>query len=239
MSSLLTQRHKANEKIIETMLEYGAACHVENIANEINEYNMDNVYYPTELDEKMKKLISSYKKRNKRKEMWKTGRKIFTKVAVFLFITILGMSILAVSVEAFRMKIFNFVVEVQDKLTSVGLEENDEVTDDSSHIYMPSYIPEGYKIMDVQSFKYITAIQYVNDTGDTIFFEQCKEGQSILRIDTENAESNRVIINGIEAFIINKNQMTGLVWHESEMTFTLMGTLNENELIKMAESIKK
>ena len=239
MSSLSTKRQKANEEITEAILEYAAACHVDNIAEEIDEKNIDDVYYPTELDEKMKKLISSYKKRNKRKEMWKTGRKIFTKVAVFLFITILGMSILAVSVEAFRMKIFNYVVEVQDKFTSVGLEENDEVTDDSSHIYMPSYIPEGYKIMDVQSFKYITAIQYVNDTGDTIFFEQCKEGQSILRIDTENAESNRVIINGIEAFIINKNQMTGLVWHESEMTFTLMGTLNENELIKMAESIKK
>lgn len=68
------------------MLEYGAACHVENIANEINEYNMDNVYYPTELDEKMKKLIFSYKKETKEKKCGRLEEKYLPKLQCFFLL---------------------------------------------------------------------------------------------------------------------------------------------------------
>lgn len=240
MCNLSTQRHETTEKIIETMLEYATACHVENIVKEIDEYkDIDNIYYPAELDYRIKKLITDYKRRKKRDQLYKTGIKIFTKVAVFLFIILLGISIIAVGVEAVRLKIFNLVVEVMDEFTSMEVEENEDLSDDSNHIYMPTYIPEAYISTGVQTFKDITVIQYVNDDGDTILFEQSKEMQSNLRVDTEYAESNKVLINDIEAFIVRKDSMIMLVWHDNEMTFTLIGCLDENELIKMAESVVK
>ena len=241
MSSLSTKRQKANEEITEAILEYAAACHVDNIAEEIDEKNIDDVYYPTELDENMKKLITSYKNRNKRKELWKTGRKIFTKVAVFLFVTILGISILAVSVEAIRIKLYNLAVEVMDEFTSVEIVENVESANNYYDIYMPTYIPEGYRLADLRNYSDVAIVQYIHDEGDTILFEQCIKGQSNLRIDTENAESRKIKIKGnkSEAFIVNKNRMVALVWHDNEMMFTLAGTIDEKELIKIAESLEK
>src|SRR5690606_26668058 len=209
MCNLSTQRHETIEKIIETMLEYATACHVENIVKEIDEYkDIDNIYYPAELDYRIKKLITEYKRRKKRDQLYKTGIKIFTKVAVFLFIILLGISIIAVGVEAVRLKIFNLVVEVMDEFTSMEVEENEDLSDDSNHIYMPTYIPEGYVSTGVETFNNVTIIQYVNAKGDTILFEQCKDEHSVLRIDTEDAEYKKVVINHVEAFIINKNSMT-------------------------------
>lgn len=240
MYNLPTQKQKANEKIIEAMLEYATACHVENIVKEIDEHkDIDNIHYPAELDYRINKLISDYKRRKKRDQWRKTAIKKFTKVAVFLFIILLGISIIGVGVEAVRLKIFNLVVEVMDEFTSMEVEENEDLSDDSNHIYMPTYIPEGYVSTGVETFNGVTIIQYVNAKGDTILFEQCKDEHSVLRIDTEDAEYKKVVINHVEAFIINKNSMTRLVWHDNEMAFTLMGTLDENELIKIAESITK
>ncbi|MFY9177038.1 MAG: DUF4367 domain-containing protein [Caldicoprobacterales bacterium] len=75
-------------------------------------------------------------------------------------------------------------------------------------------------------------------TGDNILFEQCR-GQSNLRIDTENAETTKIKINGKGAIVVSKEGMTHLIWHNNKRVFTLSGILDEKELIKMAESVTK
>ena len=249
MNDLSVQKEKAKEKILEAMLKYAGACHAENIANEMkveNEFE-EQIPYPPELDVRIKKLIYRHNMKEYFRNGWETVARAFPKVAMFFFMLLISFTILVTSVDAFRVKVLNFIIEVGKEYTSIDFKENgsDALEKETSRIplewkdvYVPAFVPEGFKITKAESLKFTKIIHYSNDNGRLIVFQQHNGENTNKRVDSENADSENILINGLEGLLVEKNGRTTLIWHNNDFSFSLMSEVDKNELIKMAESIK-
>ena len=83
-------------------------------------------------------------------------------------------------------------------------------------------------------------IQYGNDDGEIIVFQQ-KDGSNVnTRVDTENADTEEITINGQEGLLIEKESRTTLIWQKDDLLYSLMSEdVDKAILIQMAESIEK
>jgi len=249
MNDLFAEKEKAKEKIFDALVEYAAACHVENIANEFQQE--DDIYeqipFPPELDRRIKKLINQYYRKEQAKSIWKDTKKIFPKVAAVFFTIFIIFTVGIISSEAFRIKILNFLIQAEKEYTSIDVGNRDSknskldtsaIPSDWGEIYMPMYVPKGFKITNTETLSDVKIILYSNDNNQFIVFEQCDNEKSNIRIDTENAEVQQVKINNIEGLLVKKNGLITIVWHNNYSSFSLMSKINKEELLNMAESVK-
>lgn len=83
MNGFSVQKEVAKEKMLQAMLEYAGVCHVENINNEIDEEDRleEQIPFPSELDERINKLIANYNRKSKIEKVWKGATAVFSKVA--------------------------------------------------------------------------------------------------------------------------------------------------------------
>lgn len=249
MNDFSIQKEKAKEKMMEAMLEYAGACNAENIANEMQAEDKfeEQVAFPYELDTKIKKLITQYERKEYIKKSWKTTLKLFPKVSVVFFTVFISFIILLTSVQAVRVKFLNFIIQIEKEFTSIDLKEKkaDNSLKDVSglpmeweNVYIPEYIPEGYKISKAESLVSTKIIHYSNEKNQIIVFTQYHNENTNLRIDTENAKIDKVVINGFDGLLVEKNGTFTIAWHNNDSTFSLMSNVDKSILIKMAESIK-
>ena len=115
--------------MLEAMLEYAGACHVENISNEMQAEDelKEQVAFPRELDTKVKKLIIQYNRKEYVKKIWKTTKRLLPKVAVGFCAVFISFTILVTSVQAFRVKVLNFIIETGKEYTSINLKEKNQM----------------------------------------------------------------------------------------------------------------
>lgn len=248
MSDFLTEKEKAKEKIFEALLEYAGSCHVENIVNEIQEQSKldEQISFPPELDVKMRKFIAQYSRREKLRKVWENTQKIFPKVAVFVVVTFTCMTIFVMNVEALRLKALNFIVDETKKYTSIEIKEDLDILENNSNtippdwegLYAPTYIPEGFRIVEAQSLSKMNKIIYSNDNKQMIFFDHSRNINMNFRIDTENGETREIMINGFEGLLVEKGNWITIVWHNDDASFILKGQIGINELLKIAESVQ-
>lgn len=248
MSEHESSKVQAEEKIMEALFEYASTCHVENIIaqNLIEDDSASDLVLPPEFDQKMKRLIV----RHDRKETLKNTRdrmvRFLPKVAIFLLILLGSFTIVVASVQALRVKALNIVLNIQNQYTSIQTkDENDgqrkkvdeQILQDWSG-YVPNYIPQGFKVVKTEKRDKIEAIYYINEQGQSIEFTQYLSSNTDLRIDTENATVQNILIHNSDTLIIEKQGLVSIVWKEDSL-FSLIGEADKSELIKMAESIKE
>jgi len=248
VSDFLTEKEKAKEKIFEALLEYAGSCHVENIVNEIQEQSKldEQISFPPELDVKMRKFIAQYSRREKLRKVWENTQKIFPKVAVFVVVTFTCMTIFVMNVEALRLRALNFIVDETKKYTSIEIKEDLDILENNSNtippdwegLYAPTYIPEGFRIVQAQNLPETSRIIYSNDIKQTIIFDQSSNEKTNFRIDTENAKTSKIMINGFGGLLIEKDNLVIIVWYNDEVSFTLTGKIDINELLEIAESVQ-
>ena len=106
------------------------------------------------------------------------------------------------------------------------------------NVYIPAYVPEGYKISKTESLVTTKIIHYSNDKSQLIVFTQYNDENTNLRIDTENAKIDKVIINGVDGLIAEKDGAINIAWHNNDSTFSLISKVDKNELLKIAGSLK-
>ncbi len=230
------------DKVLEGVYCHIAKRHVENVANAFDELSDDaeQLAYPDELDDWFADYIKRVRARNKRKKLMKNIRLIAKRVAVFLIVITLGFTVTALSVEAFRVRLFNFVTEVSEKYTAISFTKESGVSYpeiDWQAYYVLQYIPEGYSYQSSEKFGDLKIIFYANTLGQEIQFSQTILNTNY-QADTENAEVADVNVNGEKGLLIKKAGRTTIVWAEAGMTFNIIGELDDSEIKKMAESIK-
>lgn len=237
MSDFLEQKAKAKARMLEAILEYAGACHVGNIAEEIQQDKAEEEpVFSSELDEKIKSIINQYNRKESLKKFRGISAKLLKSAAVVFFILFIGSSILLFSVEAFRVKAINFIMEIKKEYTEIRTKSPGE---DAAlkEIYLPDYIPEGFEISKTEVFSASKIIHYSNDKGQVIAFAQYNNENASLRIDTEEAKVEKIVINGSEGLLVEKEQLITILWHNDNFSFYLKSKTDKDLLIKIAESI--
>jgi hypothetical protein len=166
---------------------------------------------------------------------------ITKKVAIFILVCILSFSaVLAVNAEA-RKKVFDWAIEVFEKF-SIFIPQN--VDEDNNLIDLTSlkinYIPTGFKLVDIHKGHNMLIYNYLADSNeefDIKLFTSSGENKSYY--DTEGVEIEEIIFKGSQAYIWQTNEITYLIWYQDGVECHILGNLDKDEILKVAESISK
>lgn len=241
-------RVHAKEKMLEAMFEYAASCHVDNIISEhpISD-DLASDYFPTpEFDRRMKKMFARHNRMKLLNHLRRKTVKSLPKVAIFIMVLLGSLTVAVASVDALRVKALNLIMDFRSQYTGIKIEKdnpsqnkdiNQQIPLDWSW-YFPMYTPKGFNVTKTEERSASKLIYYINDRGQTIRFTQFLSNDTDLRIDTEDATVQDIMIHNSKALLVEKQGLVSVVWQD-EYLFYLIGETDQAEIIKMANSLTK
>lgn len=203
-------------------------------------------YLPSQEDtERFTGLLDSHLKKAKKFNKDRRLSRVLNKAAVVMLVVVIAFSTAMVTVQAFRIQVLNFLINMKPKYTSLQLTENDSNQTSEKMIvnwtntYVPTYISDGY---EVSSISYSDSIKMIKlnrkDDSSTIIYTEYNSSNSIA-VDTENASLVKTIkINGLDGTLSVKNSVTAVAWKMDNHLFTVQGQICTDEAIKIAEGVK-
>ena len=180
-----------------------------------------------------KRIMQLVKKEVRREQTGKIIRRL-TKVAAVFLIVLVVCAVTIVSVEAFRVPVFNLFIKDNVKSTDISVAPNETVQE---HETKTLYIPAGYELTSTEDLVDTTKYIYFNAEGESIFINRYSLGGSF-GIDTEDAETGQIDINGSEALYSVKNGLTSLTFKTNDYAYLIQAPVELSEVIKIAESIR-
>lgn len=188
-----------------------------------------------EFNERMKALLTGEQRTFTKRRM---AHRLKIAVAIILVVVTLAFGV-TMSVEAQRIWLFEFVTQTWKELTSVTVHSEGLAESDRMVLTSPSYIPEGYVILEERGSQYKHSIIYVDESGNEIYYMQKLLTQGEFIVDTEGVVPEEVRIGGVDGKMVVNKGVVQLYWYDSFHFYTLAGSLEAEELIKMAESLQK
>ena len=139
---------------------------------------------------KMNKLI----RQERRSPFIKTFVNYSRKVAIIFLIFISIAFATTMSVEAYRVRFFEVVIEVWEEFTSIIFNDKQNIDDGKLIPVNPTYIPDNFKIIEHEINSYEQFIYWQNDEGIEIMFEQAKITANSIITDTEGIDIEELLI---------------------------------------------
>ncbi len=232
-----------DDEIFELYYKGVAKEHLINMAKEFDTFRMNNdiEVETSRLDNWFRGFNRRIKKKNKGKSKWVQIASRH-KVAVVLSFIVLSI-FLSYSVEAIRIRVFNLVIDVQDKYTEFHLEENNTTVVEGTDYkadnmeYYPTYLPEGYYLEESMGEDELVTTIYTNGTEELYLVVSASNG--INMIDTENATVTETKVGQYDGYIIKKEGEITVFWRNADSTFQVLGESSEEEILRIVHSIKK
>ncbi len=245
MDDLDQAKVQAKEKMLDTLLEYVGAHHAEVAAQILDKAEEKTEWdIPRRLDSRMARLFAAYRHKESFNTIGKKTGKVLGKAAVG-FLVLSGSLVLLTSVsQAAKVKVFNFILDIQDKFTAIHAEELNPTEVEKRlkgwhDAYLPAYVPAGFQVVRADALNSTKLVTYANKEGENIAFSQRPVSNHGLKVDTENAQVASIEINGFEGLQIEKNGYVTLVWHNNDKLFVLNAKMDKDVLFKMAESLER
>lgn len=145
-----------------------------------------------------------------------------------------------VSVEGLRDAFINFIIETFEKGSTVFFYGNEgDVSSEIQPIIpkLPTYIPAGYELVTDMSDEIEVNLIYEATENKSLQYVQVPKG-SKQTINTENVAYRKIfILDTYEGIIFQNLGNTFLVFNDGEYMYTFMGTLPEEEILKVGESV--
>lgn len=190
---------------------------------------------------KMKKLLKDSKRPKFINSVYRNSKKISIVVIAF----IISIFTLTMSVEALRNQFFDFIKDVYDKFTIYQFDLKKDLDIKNTKFKEISYLPNRFKEIDRIEDEDSIFVVYSSDTED-LTFSGFRVTDSNIYLDTEEASITKVMINGVIADYIIKDNDYKLVWEDENNIYILtleylessMVSNKDSVLIKIAEKIK-
>lgn len=195
-----------------------------------------------QFDEKMLKMFRKEKLKNKRVRHHGHIRRIAAVLIIALGIG--GFTVM--QVDAWRVKISNFVLSISGGGAIISDSDNKNVMGDSveNWVKIPEYIPEGFEISSNVQMNTKIMMRFTNTYGRSITYEQeIMDSVNYSEFSDESAAKD-VDINGAKGQLIQGNnsiegiRYTKIIWKTEGSVFRIAGQCDEEGLIKMAENVK-
>lgn len=190
-------------------------------------------------ERKMKKLIKEQHNTLKSNKSLHYAKRTVAAILVAAMLSFAGL----MTVEAYRERVIEIIIHVFNEFTDYRFSSS---SNDADEIILPElffeYVPAG--MQEVENRLTSNNRRYIlyEDTEDN-FFELTQrtigaDGKYGMILDTEDADSKTMIINGNEAFCNNKDGCSSVIWGNDNVVYYLYGNINLNELQSIAEKIK-
>jgi len=223
-----------NKYIIDDDFLYDHMENVENIILESLPKEDDLSHkFSKRFERKMKRLI----RQERRTPFTKSFIKYSRKVAIIFLIVISITFTTIMSVEAYRVKFFEVVIEVWEEFTSIIFKSKENIDDGKLIPVNPTYIPHGFTIIEEDTNHYEHFIYWENDDGIEIMFEQAKITSNAIINDTEGIEIEKILVDEQEVTYFTNKNVHQIYWNDSTYIYTIISAYDKKDLIKMVESI--
>lgn len=221
--------------IFDHMLKYAAEQRMEDMGKDISLNEINQSTYSPEFENRMK----SYFVKVKRKGIAHRVSRTVLKIAVIAVVFIAVSTMVIFNVEAFRVPFLNLFNENGDESITINVTDEkanyDSFGDQISGRYLPTFIPDDYHVDFIDMADNLYLVIYKND-GEEIILQNLYEGYSIAK-DNEGSNIKDVIINGEASQFFEKDGIRTLIYKFNEDYYLMTGTVTEDELIHMAESM--
>ena len=223
-----------NKYIIDDDFLYDHMENVENIILESLPKEDDLSHkFSKRFERKMKRLI----RQERRTPFTKSFIKYSRKVAIIFLIVISITFTTIMSVEAYKVKFFEVVIEVWEEFTSIIFKSKENIDDGKLIPVNPTYIPHGFTIIEEDTNHYEHFIYWENDDGIEIMFEQAKITSNAIINDTEGIEIEKILVDEQEVTYFTNKNVHQIYWNDSTYIYTIISAYDKKDLIKMVESI--
>lgn len=151
----------------------------------------------------------------------------------------------AMSVKAIREPVIEFIENCYEKFTEFVFGEKQETEQDIPEtietVYVPAYIPEGYKQGSVDDFPQMIYTTWKNEDGNTINFRQVVAFSTNLVIDTETQNYKNILIDNLKVYYLIDGTNTYYQWIYNNYLFSLefTGEISSEEAIQIISSISE
>lgn len=190
--------------------------------------------FSEEHNKKIGEILRKADKIEKRPER----RKCYRQIAAGLALVICLSGATVSQVEAFRLPILRFIIEVKEKYTFFGVKKEYKTVTKKFAAYEPIYIPDGFAVAKVSEGKRNFGIRYWNEETNQTYTYSFSEHIADVAVDTEDSKCSEVEVNGNKAYLILKGKKLRLLMDQSGHRFFLEGNISYEEAIKIMESIK-
>ena len=220
------------DKAFDEILYYAAPIAVENMMRELPE--CDEVEFSDSHKTKMEKLF----KQERRKLFFKKLSKLSKRVAIIAVIAIIGVTISIFSVEAWRIKVLNTIIDIKDTYAQIDF-YSEGAEKDKSNVVM-SYVPNGFECVRNDNRGEGNAFRmYENE--DKHFSVSVRPTGGQMAFDTDGAIVSDVEINGKKGILSDMSQTVKnfilLIWFDNTYCYSINGNISAEELLKIAENI--
>ena len=166
-------------------------------------------------------------------------------IACLIMIFYLGLTVAVATVQQVRLKLYQFIINIEKEYTELELKEDAIITIDVPYgwegDYFPSYIPVGLEL------KYVDPITSSEDCS--VFYQSGEEKRWLLfseytsgtseNINTENAEISWREIDGSNCFIADRGTEVFITWAISDRYFVIWTDGNMDEALRICEGVMK
>lgn len=163
------------------------------------------------------------------------------RAAGLALVCLIGLGAGAMRVEAIRIPLMDFLVGEKESYTQVtfpSLEGNaafrGEIQD-----YLPTWLPQGYRLESVEGDSRFIHSAYVNDSGDRFFLSATPSSGASVMLDRQGAVVTQTEIGTRGAFISRRTQDDRIVvlMFDQDYAYTLTSYLEQSEAVSVMESI--
>ncbi len=192
-----------------------------------------------QFEKKMNKLICSQKSYS-----WKYTNSISKRIAIAIIVLIITFST-AMTVNAFREPIVDFIVKTYEKFSSFFIdkdsviESKEKISETIDKKMIPQTIPKDFVLSQEYSDEYLCITMWKKSNNEYIEFYQYASSTA-MNINTENVELNQIKIDDIILYYYTQDNITSYVWYKDGYEFSLTAPdyFNFNQIEKIIKSVK-
>lgn len=199
---------------------------------------------PEELDQKCRRIIRAEYAKAQRKRLAHSAGSVFAKVFTRIAVAAAVISVLCISAyaafPAVRRAALNTVIEITDRAAIFTFtdraedetepsEREDQTEKPTLANYQITWLPEGYTEVDTQINRNYQDATYAGDDTlrEFIMLTLFTGSGPVLSVDTENAQIERVLVNGNDAMLVIKGNSIKVLWTD-EKTGMFLCVLTRN-----------
>lgn len=164
------------------------------------------------------------------------------KVAAFLLCFLLASTTTVLSVEAWRNELFQLIQKVYDYCTDITFEGNtsEDFTDEPFVAYQITALPEGFSLVEEEILPEIYSNTKLYQEGESyLYFEQLPADESIFSLDSEEMQTEPIKYHDIKYLTCSNKGIQYLIWTKEQYAFFMHSDLPMDQLLIIADSVKK
>lgn len=198
---------------------------------------------PERLSRRCRKTINRRFAALHAKQAVKLAGKALNKVAVLVLIVVVGFSAVFALSEDVRTGVLNFMLAQYADNSAVGYEYSTTFGDVTISV---SWLPEGYVLAETGNDRKTAWLAYCKEDPTThsnrrLNISVFTDTSNNVKIDTENAQVSDVMIQGVDAMLVEKDGNVQLVWGlpDKEMVCVVYGeNLDADTAVRFAEGVE-